>query len=271
MITIKNLNYKYKTSDFGLKDINLKIDTGEFVCIIGKNGSGKSTFSKILAGITKFKNGEIFLDNISLKDKRQSLEIRKNIGIVFQNPENQILFDKVYDDLKFGLHNLGFSNDAADANIDEALQLVNMSEYKNASTSELSLGQKQRIALASVLAIKPKVLILDEPTTMLDPISKNQMYSVLQNLKKSGITIIYITNIIDETLLCDRIIFFEEGKIKKDFLKRDLLENLDFLDSLEFPGIVSLIASLHKFGIDISLENLKTDELAQKIIDFRKD
>lgn len=131
-------------------------------------------------------------------------------------------------------------------------------------------GQKQRIAIASVLAIKPKILILDEPTTMLDPISKNQIYKVLENLRQTGITIIYITNFIDEILLSDRTILFENGKIKKDFSKKDLLDNLDFLDSLEFPGIISLLSSLHKSGIDINLENLKTEELSNKIINYKK-
>lgn len=146
-----------------------------------------------------------------------------------------------------------------------------MLDYKNSNCQELSLGQKQKIAIASCLAIKPKVLILDEPTTMLDPISKNQIYFILQDLRKTGITIVYITNFIDEILLCDRTIIFEDGKIKKDFPKSDLLDNIDFLDSLEFPGIVSLLASLHREGIDINLENLKTDELAKKLLENRKD
>ena len=131
-------------------------------------------------------------------------------------------------------------------------------------------GQKQRIAIASVLAIKPKILILDEPTTMLDPISKNQIYKILENLKQTGITIIYITNFIDEILLSDRTIILDNGKIKKDFKKEDLLLNLDFLDSLEFPGIISLLSALHNSGMDINLENLKTDELANKIIKYAK-
>lgn len=209
------------------------------------------------------------LIGISLKDKNQSLQIRKNIGIVFQNPENQIIFDKVYDDIKFGLQNLGFSNEEADKNIEKALKAVNMYEFKNNYCQELSLGQKQRITLASCLAIKPKVLILDEPTTMLDPISKNKIYNILQALKETGITIIYITNFIDEILLCDRTIIFENGKIKNDFLKKDLLKNIDFLDSLEFPGIVSLLGYLHKLGIDINLENLKTEELAKKLLEMK--
>ena len=207
------------------------------------------------------------LTGISLKDKTKLNEIRKNIGIVFQNPENQIIFDKVYDDLKFGLQNLNFSKDEIERNIDEALKSVNMLKYKNSSCFELSLGQKQKIAIAGCLAIKPKILIFDEPTTMLDPISKNQVYNILQNLKQSGITIIYLTNFIDEILLCDKTIIFENGKIKKIFEKKDLLNNLDFIDSLEFPGIISLVSSLHKFGIDINLENLQIDELTKKIVE----
>lgn len=131
-------------------------------------------------------------------------------------------------------------------------------------------GQKQKIAIASILAIKPKILILDEPTTMLDPMSKNQIYNILEKLKDTGITIIYITNFIDEILLGDRTIIFENGEIKKDFLKKDLFENIDFLDTIEYPGIISLLFYLHKSGIDINLTNLKTEELSKKIIQSYK-
>ena len=235
MITIKNLNYKYKTGEFALSDINLEIKGNEFVTIIGKNGSGKSTFSKLLSGLVKFKNGEIKIDNLDLSNKKQELDIRKNIAIVFQNPENQIIFDKVYDDIAFGLKNLGFSKDEIETRIDESLKQVNMLEFKDSYTTELSLGQKQRIAIASSLAINPKVLILDEPTSMLDPSSKKQVYEILKTLKESGITIIYITNFIDEILLGDRTIIFENGKIKKDFYKKDLLSNLENLKDFDFP------------------------------------
>lgn len=142
MIKVENLNYKYKSSSFGLKNINLEINDNEFVCIIGRNGSGKSTFSKILAGLTKFKNGSISINNLDLKDKKNNLKIRKNVAIVFQNPENQIIFDKVYDDLSFALKNLGFSQKEIDKNIEESLKAVDMLEYKNSFTSELSLRTK---------------------------------------------------------------------------------------------------------------------------------
>lgn len=270
MITIKNLNYKYKTGEFALSDINLEIKGNEFVTIIGKNGSGKSTFSKLLSGLVKFKNGEIKIDNLDLSNKKQELYIRKNIAIVFQNPENQIIFDKVYDDIAFGLKNLGFSKDEIETRIDESLKQVNMLEFKDSYTTELSLGQKQRIAIASSLAINPKVLILDEPTSMLDPSSKKQVYEILKTLKESGITIIYITNFIDEILLGDRTIIFENGKIKKDFYKKDLLSNLEYLKDFDFPGIVSLISRLHSFGINIELEDLSIQELTLKLGELKK-
>jgi energy-coupling factor transport system ATP-binding protein len=266
MITIKNLNYKYKTGDFALSNINLEIKDNEFVSIIGKNGSGKSTFSKLISGLVKFKTGEIKINDLDLSNKKQALEIRKNVAIVFQNPENQIIFDKVYDDIAFGLKNLGFSKEEIDLRIDEALKQVNMYEFKNAYTTELSLGQKQRIAIASSIAIKPKVLILDEPTTMLDPTSKKQIYEILKDLKKHGIIIIYITNFIDEILLADRTVIFENGKIKNDFYKKDLLQNLGLLKDFEFPGIISLLAELKANGIDINLDNLSIQELAQKLL-----
>lgn len=244
MIEIKNLSYKHKNGNKVLNNINLNINKGEFVCIIGKNGSGKSTFSKLLSGLLPFKEGEIIVNGINLKDKKKTLEIRKNIGIVFQNPENQILFDKVYDDIAFSLQNLGFSKEQISNIIDDALNSVNMSEYKNSYTDTLSLGQKQRIAIASTLAINPNLLILDEPTTMLDPINKTAIYKTLNNLHEKSITIIYITNNIDEILLADRILFLENGEIKEDFKKETLLNHLDSLKDFEAPGIISLIKKL---------------------------
>ena len=259
MIEIEKLNYNYKSNNFELKNINLKINDGEFVCIIGKNGSGKSTFSKLVAGLTNFKSGTILINNIDLKNIRKaktSIEIRKNVGIVFQNPETQILFDKVFDDMAFGLQNLGFSNKQIKEKIEMALKKVNMLDFINSKTDELSLGQKQRIAIASVLAIEPKILILDEPTTMLDPLNKNAIYKSLQKLHKNGTTIIYITNNIDEILLSDRILVLENGELKRDFLKKDLSENFDVLADFEVPGILSLIKKSILENKTISLENL---------------
>lgn len=246
MIKIENLNFKYKTSDFCLSNINLTINNGEFICVIGKNASGKTTFSQILSGLLKYKNGNISIDDLDLKDKKNVLEIRKKVGMVFQNPENQLLFETVYDDISFTFKNLNTPVSEHESRIDESLKKVDMLEYKKASTYELSLGQKQRIAIASCLAINPSILILDEPTTMLDPASKLRIYDILSNLKKDGITIVFITNSIDEILLADRVVLFSNGSIEKDFYKKDLINYLDDLKEFKSLGIVSLIDKLHK-------------------------
>lgn len=261
MIKITDLNYKFKTGDFSISDINLEISENEFVCIIGKNGSGKSTFAKILAGLTKFKNGEISINDLDIKNKKNFLEIRKNISIVFQNPETQIIFDTVYDDMAFPLKNLGFSKNDIEEKINIALKKVDMLKYKHSSISELSLGQKQKIAIATAISTNPKILILDEPTTMLDPVSKNQIYEVLKELKIDGLTIIFITNAIDEILYSDRIFVFENGKIIKDFYKKDLFENQEILKDFEIPSILSIILKLHNTGKSIDLEHFNFDNL----------
>lgn len=255
MIKINNLNYKFKTSDFSLANINLEILKNEFITIIGKNGSGKSTFVKILAGLTKFKNGEILINDLDIKSQKNFLKIREKVSIVFQNPETQIIFDTVYDDMAFPLKNLGLSSTDIDEKINAALKKVNMFEYKNSPTSELSLGQKQKITIASAISINPEVLILDEPTTMLDPKSKNQIYEILKGLKKEGITIVFVTNSIDEILHSDRIIVFENGKIKKDFYKKDLFQNQEILKDFEVPSILSILLKLYNNGTHIELEN----------------
>lgn len=265
MIKIENLNYKYKSNTFALKDINLTIPDGEFVCIIGENGSGKSTFSKIISGLSKFKNGDIYINDLDLKNTKNSLEMRKKIGVVFQNPENQILFDTVYDDIIFSLKNLDIPSTEFETRIEDSLKKVNMLEYKKSATHELSLGQKQRIAIASSLAINPSILILDEPTTMLDPMSKNKIYDILSDLRKEGITIIFITNSIDEILISDRILLFNDGKIIKDFYKKDLINNLDYLKDFQTSGIISIIHKLNQKGIDIDLDIFSIDELVEKI------
>lgn len=265
MIKIDNLHYKFKTTQFEISNLSLEISDGEFVCIIGKNGSGKSTFSKLLAGLTKFKTGNIFIDNISLKDKKNFLKIREKVSIVFQNPENQIIFDKVYDDIAFSLKNLHIPYSEFDTRIEKALKKVGMLNYKNSSTNELSLGQKQKIAIASALAINPSILILDEPTTMLDPMSKVSIYETLKKLNRSGTTIIFVTNFIDEILLSDKIVLFDEGNIKKVFYKKDLFENLNFLKDFLAPGIISILIKLYQNNINVDIENFSLDTITEEI------
>ena len=263
MIKIKNLNYKFKTNDFSLSNINLEVTDNEFICVIGKNGSGKSTFAKILAGLMKFKDGEIFINELNLKNKKDFLEIRKHVSIVFQNPETQIIFDTVYDDIAFTLKNLSVPKEEFDKRISDSLEKVGMLSFINTSTSELSLGQKQKIAIAGAIATNPKILILDEPTTMLDPVSKNQIYEILKDLKKQGITIIFVTNNIDEILYSDRILIMENGKIINDFLKKDLYIHQNDLKDFYVPSIISIIFDLYEKGFNINLENFNIHNIIQ--------
>lgn len=168
MIEIKNVAYEYKNGVKAVKNLDLKIEDGEFATIIGKNGSGKSTLAKLISGLIRPTRGEIIINGINTKNKKSQIDLRKNIGIVFQNPENQIVFNKVYDDLAFGMKNIGIENKKIEETIDESLKKVDMLEYKNAESYDLSLGQKQRVVIAGTLAMNPKILIFDEPTTMID-------------------------------------------------------------------------------------------------------
>ncbi len=230
---------------------------------------GKSTLAKLISGISKPTKGDIFINDINTKNKKENLSLRKNIAIVFQNPENQIIFERVYDDLAFALKNLNYSQEEIDKNIDEALEKVNMSEFKFSSTQALSLGQKQKIVIASALATKSNILILDEPTSMLDPISKKQIYYILDKLKKDGITIIYITHLLEETLfLSDKIILLENRKIEKNISLSEVLENICILKefNLSLPTILNLLVSFKENNININLENFTEDEIIKKII-----
>lgn len=256
MIEVKELNYKYKNGKYALKKINMKINQGEVVCIIGKNGSGKSTLARLISGIIKPKNGEIIVEGINTKDKDKFIELRKTIGIVFQNPENQIIFNNVHDDIIFALNNLGIED--KEKKIQEALKQVGMEEYENNEAYELSLGQKQRIAIAGVLSLKPKYIIMDEPTAMLDPEGKENIRKIVKELKNLGYTIIYITNIIDEIFLSDRVIVLEDGEAIKEFHPMDILENTKFLKEkgITIPKSVQTMQNLKEKGIEVSLEDL---------------
>lgn len=270
MIRINNLSFKYKNSNKVLDNINLEINEGEFVSIIGKNGSGKSTFAKLISGLLKPTSGETLIDDLDTSKKDTFMEIRQRVGIVFQNPENQIIFNNVYDDIAFALKNLKVKD--IDLRIKEALKKVKMDKYIFNNTYELSLGQKQRTVIAGILSINPKYIIFDEPTTMLDSEGKEDVYNLIIELKKQGYTIIYITNAVDEILMSDRIIILSEGKITSDFKKENIIENIDILkeNNINLPKIVNIILELKNNKIDINLENWTMEELTKKLIEVYK-
>ena len=263
MINIENLSYMYNKKDIILKDINLKIKDGEIICIIGKNGSGKSTLLKLIAGIIKPSLGNVFIDNINILKRK---ELRKEVGIVFQNPDSQILFPKVFDDIEFALNNLKIEN--KNERIKNALKDVNLSDKEQKYTYNLSLGQKQRVNIASVLAINPKYILLDEPTTMIDSIEKENIYQIIKQLKKDGKTIIFTTNNINEILLSDRILILENKEIKHIIEKNKLLENIQILQECDIiiPDVIQIILKLNKNGKDISLKEWTISEMINEIV-----
>lgn len=230
-IKIENVSFKYdELADYALKDLSLVINEGDFVSILGGNGSGKSTLSKLINGIYDLKEGEIYINSLSVKNKENILNIRKMVSIVFQNPDNQIVSSSVFDDVVFGLENILNDREEIKRRAYDALKKVGMFEYKDHGTNMLSGGQKQRVSIAGVLAMMPKYIIFDESTSMLDPEGKQKVLSILTEINKvHGISVILITHFIDESLLSDRIVVLNKGEIKYDGSPRSILSNEKFL------------------------------------------
>lgn len=259
MIKIEKLNIGYEKNV--LENINLEIEKGKITFIIGKNGSGKSTLGNAISGIKKFKDGKILLDSINLKKEKNLKKIRTKIGMVFQNPSNQILFTKVYDDIKFTLENMKVPKEKIDDIIKEALTKVDMLDYINFNPYNLSGGEKQRIAIASILALKPDYIIFDEATSMLDINGKEDIYKLLSKLKKDGLGIIFITNIIDELIYADDIIILNNKNASK-YSKKELFSNMNILkeNDLDVPFTLKIIDILKKKNI---IANNKNDILKE--------
>lgn len=229
---------------------------------------GKSSLIKLISGLILPKTGSIIIDEIDTKDKKQAKNIRKKVGIVFQNPENQLVFSVIEDDMKFMLENFELSKQEINKAIEKALEMVGMEAYKNKDIYALSMGQKQRIAVAEMLALKPKYLVLDEPTAMLDPVSKRKLISTIKKLQKEyGITVIYVTNVIEEILSADRIIALDKGKLIFECTPKTVIQNIDKFKNigLEIPETIKLIDGLSKRGINIDIKNFETDEIVDKI------
>ena len=266
MIKVEGVKFKYKNGKTVLHNINLDIKEGEVIAIIGKNGSGKSTIAKIIAGLLRPTKGKVFVDDMETSQKKNSTQIRKKVGMVFQNPENQIMFSNVYDDLMFGLNNLELED--KESRVREGLGKVQMGKYLHDSTYELSLGQKQRIAIASVLAIDPKYIVFDEPTTMLDSEGKEDVYNIIATLREKGYTVIYVTNVVNEVLMADRIMTIEDGQISNIFELNEIVDNIENLkrSGIKIPVIVQMLSDFRKAGIEIDIQEWTIEELTRKIV-----
>jgi len=270
MIKIQNLKFKYKEENYIIKDINLEINKGECIAIVGKNGSGKSTLAKLLAGIMKPTKGDIFIDEINTKDKKEYINLRRKIGIVFQNPENQIIFNNIDDELSFALKNLKLEN--IELRIEEALKKVKLDKSQIEELDELSLGQKQKITIAGVLAVNPEYIVFDEPTTMIDSEGKEAVYKIINTLKENGYTIIYITNNTEEIMLADKVLILDGGQIVEQIKKTELLDKVEILKkyNLKVPTVVKILEKLRKNNININPEIMTIDSVIEHIIEVIK-
>ena len=276
MIEIENLYFSYNSDEnsenvWALQGINLIIPAGQFVVVLGSNGSGKSTLAKHLNGMLAPTQGTCLVDNIDTRNQEQIFGIRKKVGMVFQNPDNQIVASIVEEDVAFGPENLGLPSEEIRSRVDWALEQVNMSAYKKQGPYFLSGGQKQRVAIAGVLAMKPQYIVLDESTAMLDPEGREEVIGVINQLRReSNITILLITHHMEEALEADRVIVMDQGKILLDGLPDEIFFQDTCLKQagLEIPISVQLIRALEKRKIQVATK-IKIDELVNELCQLK--
>lgn len=270
MIKSQNVHYSYTEhkESLAVDGLDLHVKDGEFVVIIGHNGSGKSTFAKLCNGIMMPTDGTLLIDNLSISDEALLWDIRKTAGMVFQNPDNQLVATVVDEDVAFGPENLGLSPEQIRERVDEALSTVHMTAYAKKPPHLLSGGQKQRVAIAGILAMRPKCIILDEPTAMLDPIGRKEVMETVHRLNKDEkITIVHITHFMDEAVKADRVIVMEKGKKLLEGTPKEVFSQVEKLQDmgLDVPQVTLVAHELRKEGIDISEEIITVDELVNAL------
>lgn len=255
LIKFDNVSFSYETEDENgnpktekvLENFNFSIEEGSFVAILGHNGSGKSTVAKLTNGILFADEGTVTVDSILARDDDTIYDIRKTVGMVFQNPDNQIVSSIVEEDVAFGVENIGIPSDECRKRVDEALKTVGMYEYRLRTPSKLSGGQKQRVAVAGIIAMKPKCIVLDEPTAMLDPSGRKEVIDTVMKLnREEGITIVLITHYMDEAVKADRVVVMDDGKIKLDGTPEQVFSDTNKIKSLslEVPQSTELVSRL---------------------------
>ena len=270
----ENVSYKYSESDlvFAVNNVNLEVKKGEFLAILGRNGSGKSTIAKNFNGLFIPTEGTILVDNIDTRDEEKIWDIRQSVGMVFQNPDNQIVATVVEEDVAFGPENLGIPSEEIRERVDSALNKVKMLEFKRNAPHLLSGGQKQRVAIAGILAMEPKCIIFDEATSMLDPSGRKEIMDIMKKLNKDlGITIITITHYMNEAAEADRIIVMDKGEIRLQGTPREIFQNVAEIKKmgLDVPQMTELAFELRKEGININKDILSIDEMVRELCQLR--
>lgn len=265
IIKIENAKFKYNKEDtaFVLNGITLNIKRGQFTAIIGHNGSGKSTLAKLINSLLLPTEGKIYVNGMDTSDDSKLWDIRQTAGMVFQNPDNQLVATIVEEDIAFGPENQGVEPSEIRKRVDDALNAVGMYEYRKRPPHLLSGGQKQRIAIAGILALNSECIILDEPTAMLDPSGRIEVMDTLKKLNKEGKTILLITHYMDEAVEADRVIIMDKGNVKIDGTPKEVFKNVELIKKfgLDVPQVTELAQELRKEGVDIPSDVIEIKEL----------
>ena len=272
IIEFKNVDFRYADeAKDALNNLNLDFYEGQFTCVLGHNGSGKSTMSKLINALEYPTNGSVTTYGYDTADEKNEIPIRRNVGMVFQNPDNQIVATIVEDDVAFGPENLGVPREEIRKRVDEALKLVDMYDYRNHEPHRLSGGQKQRVAIAGVIAMQTKCIVLDEPTAMLDPKGRREVMNALLKLKNElGITVILVTHFMDEAVKADRVVVMNDGKVELDGTPAEVFSHIDLLKSigLAVPKPMELAVALRESGIDLKDTPLTTADFVENFKEY---
>ncbi len=272
ILEVKNVTYEYTDEEktfAAVKNLSLNIERGSFTVILGHNGSGKSTLAKMLNGLNKPTSGDVFADGINTKDEKTEIEVKRKVGMVFQNPDNQIIASIVEEDVAFGPENLGIPPKEIEKRVENALKAVDMWEFRKSTPHHLSGGQKQRIAIAGIIAMQPECLVLDEPTAMLDPKGRAEIISTLHRLNRDkGITVVLITHYMEEAENADRVIVMNDGEIIADDKPKVIFSDVERLKKvgLDVPQTAELLYNLKKNGFAVDTHALSIKEAAEQII-----
>lgn len=271
-VLIKDLSFRYRAKgDYVLNNLNLAVEEGEFVAVIGHNGSGKSTLAKLMNGLLQPTQGEVCVGDYRTGDKQCLFEIRKRVGVVFQNPDNQLVASIVEDDVAFGAENIGLPREEIGERIEFALSAVGMEEYRHSTPARMSGGQKQRIAIAGVLAVRPEVLVLDESTAMLDPRGRREVMEVVERLnRENGMSVVLITHYMDEVAKADRVIVLSDGRIAMTGSPREVFSRGEELKTygLSLPVPAQIAQKLREKDVPANGAALTAEELSEELCEL---
>ncbi|MCL1823334.1 MAG: energy-coupling factor transporter ATPase [Oscillospiraceae bacterium] len=281
IIKTENLDFDYEIYDDkgqvtemnpALRGVNLTVQKGEFLAILGHNGSGKSTLAKHFNGILTPTRGKVFVNGIDVSDEEKIYEIRQTVGMVFQNPDNQIVAAIVEEDVAFALENLGVPPEEIRERIDEAMKLVDIYKYHKHAPHRLSGGQKQRVAIAGVIAMHPKCIVLDEPTAMLDPKGRKEVMKTIKMLNGKGVTVVLITHYMEEAAQAERVVVMDKGAVIMDGTPKEIFSKVERLKEvgLDVPQVTELAYELKKEGVEIPADVLNEEECVKSLINIFK-